>query len=428
MDDPAITTPRVTPEQVIVMGWQPQKGTAASATLQYFEKIEGETDWEIQPNVERIEPLGRNAKGDPMAGGDRQAFKRPGASIKHFMTSTLINMALESLFAGRPTTANGYITEAGDNNDFLSAWSLTGFRHRINSDANRIIYVTLTDEDPGADSAKVSLYMDAAKLNLVAEGSAVDGATATLTEQNNSGLSGTVLLASPITTGDNDITLTIKRIDFVKAFVYSDDSWLTIGHDTGGFLHKAFDQVCSRLKLTAADGGSIIVEADFVGLDYSRDGTTLTETLVDQTYMLAAEIQLTHDFAGSDTGPTILGLDNFSVEITPILTLFPTTGVSGPKEIVQEGWDWKIEATGKLAAELETMITNAQAITTNLGLRLRMTHATNEILNIDFTDFAWEPNNIPKLSGGKLDMLTIAGQAKADGATAAISAYYQWEA
>jgi hypothetical protein len=98
------------------------------------------------------------------------------------------------------------VYETYDNNNFLSAWTFSGAKRGVNTSEDGRLYITLTDETPGAGQARTQVYMDSAKTQLVAQGDAADGATATLAAQNNSGLTGTVKLGT-VTATDSDIVL-----------------------------------------------------------------------------------------------------------------------------------------------------------------------------------------------------------------------------
>jgi hypothetical protein len=99
------------------------------------------------------------------------------------------------------------VTEAGDASNQMSAWSLTG-GDLGNTNAG-VLYWKLTWADT---TATVSLYKnsDGAAGNLVAQGSGAAGSVA-LSEQNSSGLSGTVTVAAKV--GD-DATLAANTLTY----------------------------------------------------------------------------------------------------------------------------------------------------------------------------------------------------------------------
>lgn len=98
------------------------------------------------------------------------------------------------------------ITEAGDASNQLSAWAFTG---ASSSNTNAfVLYYKLTDV---AGTRTVEIYKDSAGSNLVASGTLVGDGTVTLTAQNSSGLSGSVVVAYTVddtTVSANTLTLT----------------------------------------------------------------------------------------------------------------------------------------------------------------------------------------------------------------------------
>lgn len=104
----------------------------------------------------------------------------------------------------RITTALAYrfmkgriqVYELNDTTDKLSQWTFLGAKRGLNCSEDGKLWITLTDETPAPGQARTQVYMDSAKTQLVAQGDAADGATATLAAQNNSGLTGTVKLAT----------------------------------------------------------------------------------------------------------------------------------------------------------------------------------------------------------------------------------------
>lgn len=97
------------------------------------------------------------------------------------------------------------ITETGDENNQLSGWSFTGAKKGLNTDPNGKLYVTLTDT---AGTRTVSCYKDAGRTQLVCQGSRSGNGTVTLTQQNGSGLSGSVSVA--YVANDNNIELKLE--------------------------------------------------------------------------------------------------------------------------------------------------------------------------------------------------------------------------
>ncbi len=116
--------------------------------------------------------------------------------------------------------------ELNEGADVLSLWTFVGAERGNNTSEGGRLFVNLNDETPGAGQAQVQVYSDSAKTALVAQGDAADGATVTLAEQNNSGLTGTVLLGT-VAASDTDIVLLIdidEQLKGERAFGISDGS------------------------------------------------------------------------------------------------------------------------------------------------------------------------------------------------------------
>jgi hypothetical protein len=109
---------------------------------------------------------------------------------------------------GYPQPAVQTVTEAGDTANQLSAWALSGM-------AGRTLYWQLADV--GAGLARVRLALEAAMTNIVAQGTLAIAAPGTLTlaAVNNSGVSGTVVLAytADDTDGANTLTPIASAVD-----------------------------------------------------------------------------------------------------------------------------------------------------------------------------------------------------------------------
>jgi len=85
------------------------------------------------------------------------------------------------------------IEEFGDVDSQLSSWSLSGVEFETNTDVDGLIYVSL--DYNGVDTYTVSLFKDSGRTEKVAEGTTGSSTgTVSLSEQNDSGLSGLVNL------------------------------------------------------------------------------------------------------------------------------------------------------------------------------------------------------------------------------------------
>lgn len=85
-----------------------------------------------------------------------------------------------------------------DLNRFTTSWVLAGIVVGTNTEASGLLYVRIAKDTPGAGTHRVRLYKatGAGALDLVAEGSGINGATVVLAAQNASGLTGTVVLGT----------------------------------------------------------------------------------------------------------------------------------------------------------------------------------------------------------------------------------------
>lgn len=97
------------------------------------------------------------------------------------------------------------IAEAGDASNQMSAWTFTG-----ESSSNTNSYVLYWKLENSGTTRTVSIYKDSAGANLVAQGSRDGDGEVTLTQQNSSGLAGTVTVAY---TAD-DTTISANTLTF----------------------------------------------------------------------------------------------------------------------------------------------------------------------------------------------------------------------
>jgi len=110
----------------------------------------------------------------------------------------------DSVTAGVSFTisAQDEITETGDDQNQLDNWAFNDAEKGVNTDDAGKLYISLSD---AAGTRNVNVYKDSARNNLVAQGQHAGDGEVTLTEQNGSGLTGTVDVT--YTQDDNDIEL-----------------------------------------------------------------------------------------------------------------------------------------------------------------------------------------------------------------------------
>lgn len=272
------TNPRAPRLRVVAAAHQTAFGTAASSggTLVRAQCVESAF---LRGQV-AIDPQGTN--GSEYARDYRtEVAMRPRARLRFVGASrAFLALLLEHALHGQPTatSAAGDLAEAGDPAGVLGTWSLTGIRPTFNTDAANILYVKLEDETPGAGQARVSLYKDSARTSLVAQGSAANGATATLAEQNSSGLSGTVVLGTVSASNLTGVTLSVARVRPARAATIA--RYFTMFRDSGRELEKLTDCVIARLMLESdgrgpGNGGSgLVVTADIVASTYTAPASS----------------------------------------------------------------------------------------------------------------------------------------------------------
>jgi len=101
-----------------------------------------------------------------------------------------------------------------DVNSFTSSWAFTGLKRGVNSDDDAGLFITITDEAPGAGQATIDVFSDSARSVKVATGNGADSTTITLSEFGNSGLSGSVdIIVVTATVSNVDLKI---QIDFLK--------------------------------------------------------------------------------------------------------------------------------------------------------------------------------------------------------------------
>lgn len=98
------------------------------------------------------------------------------------------------------------IYEENDTASSTSDWSLSGVELGTNTDSNGVLFVRISDETPGSGQATVDLYKatGGSSGNKVATGSGADGSTITLSEENSSGITGSVKLGTITASETND--------------------------------------------------------------------------------------------------------------------------------------------------------------------------------------------------------------------------------
>jgi hypothetical protein len=144
------------------------------------------------------------------------------------------------------------LSEAGDQANQLSNWSLSGFQKGVNTAADGKIYVKLAK--PGADTV-VSLYTNPNRTDgLVAEGKILGGTSGnvTLAAKNGSGLTGTVDAA--YTTDDSDIEI-VPPFEYREGDVFT---FSTASDEAGTFQCFFRDNLERSLPANGAGSETIL--------------------------------------------------------------------------------------------------------------------------------------------------------------------------
>lgn len=158
----------------------------------------------------------------------------------------------------------------------LSLWTFSGAIRGVNCDEGGQLFVSLLDETPGAAQARVSVWSDSAKTAKVAEGDAADGATITLAEQNNSGLTGTVKLGT-VAASDTDIIILLDIDEERKAI---DTFGLTDGSSDAFRAHLARLELVRSTIGDLASGSRSEIEANFFLTAFAEFSQSATLTII----------------------------------------------------------------------------------------------------------------------------------------------------
>lgn len=372
----SFTTPRILKNAVVAFAFQTAYGTAAGTTTVLRLQAD-ESD--LDPGFEYIEPRGTTGSHWPKD-TITKAATRPKARFKLLASPKLAAFFLGLALGGgnAASTAASDITEANDGGTALSTWVLAGVRPGFNTDSAWKIYVTLTDETPGAGEARVSLYSDAARTALVAQGSAANNNTVTLAEQNNSGLSGTVALAAPSAT-DSDIELTLVSVrPQVSA---STGAYITCwrDHGSGAGLERAIDCVVAKLTRSSEETGSVTYDVDLVGSTYLFDsgtGGTFTAGLAtaDKEYYLHGTAAWKSDV---DSGNVTEHALRTTLEIENDIDVVLANSIT-PTAIYKRGVKMcRVQITQRLTSEAQAIVMRGLAMTFE-SIRLTDTYGARD--------------------------------------------------
>lgn len=349
----SLDSPRIKQGQIVAVAWQAAKGTAAStsdAIRVICESVE------INPGRTGEHPDGTTGF-QTAVDSEFEAYRNPKAKLTIRAGTFQAAPFLESLLAGQTSLSGSQITEANDTGNALSSWVLAGVRPGVNTSDAGIIYVTLTDESPGAGQATINLYSDAAKTALVATGSGNDSTTVTLSESNDSGLSGTVALAAP-SASDTGITLTVAEITFSVGTAWS--RYLTVWRDTGQDAERLTDCMVTKAKLRGQDRGPLLIDLEIQAMDWTDLSTTFSATTPEGGLAFLAYNTGTQFRSDLDGTPVTDYPHAFELEIErPHTVIFG--GESRPQQVVCEGLNISGSMTYRPAAGSEAILDRALA-------------------------------------------------------------------
>ena len=332
---PGLDNPITVPAVAIAAAWQTAEGnTSPVAGAQIFHVESSNVD----PQVSHVMPLGTTGS-QFVKDTHRKVSEEPIAALTMFASRHQMPVFLESLFRGQPQTLNADLTETGDGGAVLSVWVLNGVRPGFNTDNTGmgIIYVTLDADSPGATDTTVNLYSDAARTLLVATGVIVDGSvpgTMTLNEANNSGLSGTVDVASVPVADNATIQLDINKITYTKALQWT--RFFTFWQDNGDRADRLTDCVVTSLKITGADKGSLMAEIEIAAKQYDDiSGGLFTPALENNAVYMYQDLVVRSDVDGT---PDREFPNSAELEIRSRFTTVLGTDTD-PQKLIAEGFE-----------------------------------------------------------------------------------------
>lgn len=307
----ALTNPRVAKDFVAAWNHQTDFTTAAATgTAQRIQVL----SCEIDAGYEYVHPRGSTGSYRPKD-THKKVAERPKATLEILASPKVLPFLWEYALGGQPqaSSAASDITEANDGGNVVGTWVFNGIRPGFNTDSSFKLYVTVTDETPGAGQATVSVYKDSARTQKVAEGSGANSTTATLAEQNSSGLSGTVALAAPAAT-DSDIELTIVSVRPQESGTLARYFTMWRDHGSGRALEKVHDCAVTKMTRESEQSGVVKYKLDIVGSTYTSSaagGGVFDSALVaaDKEYMTHAKFTMNSDVDSGNVAQHVIKAD-----------------------------------------------------------------------------------------------------------------------
>lgn len=395
-----LENPRTVPDTVIAAAWQSAEGTAAStadAQVFFVDSFAGER------GTVRIHPMGTSGSQWAKA-TEKEVATMPKASLRVLMNAHQAGLWLESLMCGPATVVDADITESaggvgsGDAENICSNWAFSGVRPGFNVTDGMVAYAQILNEDPTAADVKVQIYSDSGLSQVVAEGTVTKASiptTMTLTEQNNSGLSGTVQIDSDPTT-DNAMALTMAKRTF--SWSLQPSNFFTLWRDTGFEAERFVDCVVSSIKLSGADQGVLVAEIEVMAKTYSVEAAALTPATETVDFLCFADGVFRTDANGS---PVTEYPKSFELTMSRRYTQHLGAS-SSPQKLIAEGME---PVSGSFVFRPtdgdDTLFDRGVADTWEDGVDLTFTRG-DEVLTIVLDKLKWTDPKMPDVGVDQL--------------------------
>ncbi|GIW60237.1 MAG: hypothetical protein KatS3mg087_1303 [Patescibacteria group bacterium] len=334
----------------VAFAWQTNDTTPASISNARFFVA---SDVSSERGQIAIDPQGTHGSMF-MKDTHREVAIRPRVSITIFGAREFLSFLLEAATFGQPSVSNADITESGDTAGVLSNWSLTGVRVGYNTDNAAKLYVTLDADAPSAGQNTVSLYKDAARTQLVAQGIGGDNTTITLSEQNSSGLSGSVDIGAASADNSN-IELTLNKItyNFAALPTRKFTTFITDGTD----MYKYVGCVVNLLECSSEDESPLVCRVEIWALNEVNEPAAGTITIPAMNVYSHHDLIFTTDVAGT---PTTQSPKSFVWTITNNLS-DPLAGGATPAVIFNRSVDLTLTCRLEPSDEAEALLDKGRA-------------------------------------------------------------------
>ena len=415
---PSYTNVRTRQRQVFALAWQSARGTPAapSAAVPFLAKSVS-----VKPGRVYIDPQGTTGTRF-MVDTVREVGEEPAMEIEAWGSIELLPTLLEASFLGQTSVASGDVSIANDTDTAFSSVSFVGVRPGFNTDWASIgaakLYVTVTDGGSGTGHS-VDFYSDSARTKLVGRVASVDdNATASIAEQNNSGLSGSVTMGT-VTQTNATIEMTISKVSIGLAAQPA--RFLTAFRDTGFELETLQDCVVQELSLSSNDKEALVVKATLVGTKLSKGASAISSVPAHVSVYAHAGLSLVRDPSGLNVPQACA-----SIEAGVRNELFMPLANSATRIThVLRGVELPLKTTHAHADEAQAMIDDGDAGTWR-GMRAEWAYGSN-LLSIDWPRVRPKDPSIPDVQEDGVAPVELEWDVRQDQALSAdpISITYQ---